>query len=132
MNAVEQRKIGFSYLVLVILFVGIWGVLGAYLPSYWQVWNIPRWGSYIVLGSILSLACALIAFSALSRFPGGLLALLGLTLVLFLLDIYVAGAALAGSNPAGEVTLAVPVALLHAYLLFLLTKSLVLQQKQRP
>ena len=108
-------------------------ILGSYLPSYWRVWSLSGWGTYIVLNGVLSVLCTVTAFSVPARVRTGSLVLLGSTFASFLLDLYVIVgdfAAFINTNRSW-VTLAVPVLFLHAYLLFILIKAFLSPRTQK-
>lgn len=120
----NQRKLFTVYVILAAVFGGLFSVLMLYTDSYLDVWNIPIWGTYIVLNLVLSMGGAVAAIPSIAKTSMGRLVLFGLAGILIFLDIRRISLDIGITSPEiSNLTLATPVFLVHAYLLFLLIKS---------
>ena len=115
-----MRKLTIYYVILSLFFGGFAGIgvmFGGSYSAVWEVWNL---GPYLIVSMILSLICALIAFLDLRLMGMGRKILLLLAALSFFLDFYkVISDAVPQLAPAGRVTVALPLLVVHGILLSL-------------
>ena len=120
MKTEELKKLIFSYIALLIMFAGISTILRLYLSSFLDVWHMSSLGKYLLLNTALSVAGVFSAMICFVRGKIGLVASFGIAVVLIGLDVQRIWIDI--NSTLGSITLAVPVFLVHLYLLVVLNR----------
>lgn len=77
------------FLGVSVLFAGVFVVIRSFMGSIADVWNMPEYGMFIVLNSLLSIVCTVVLFIGIISNKIFLKTLLACVAILFLFDSYI-------------------------------------------